>query len=323
MLIGALFGLVVIAALLFFADYQAVTFRLIAIDLRLVPLILILAPLNYLLRYIKWNYYLKISGIRPDRKTNRYIFLSGLAMTITPGKVGELWKCYLLKKHLGSPISLTAPIIMAERVTDGLAIIILTCAGLFIYPYGLVVVGFVAGLLVCLILFFQCETLFNFITNWLSGFKPLDGAIAFSKGFYRSSRGLLSARHLPFAVGLGVISWSFEGLIIYLAVYALGGEFSILGSFFAIGLSTLAGAVSFMPGGLGAAEASIMAILITAGLARDLAAAVTLITRFSTLWLGVAIGFIGLIGAYQLIFATKNKDKTEGVHQSNPGRKDS
>jgi len=298
---GLMIGFIVIAALMIFADFHAVALRFETINLRFIPLILILAPLNYLLRYLKWNYFINLAGIKPEPRINRYIFMSGLGMTITPGKVGELLKCYLLKEHTGAPVSQTAPIVLAERVTDGLAMLILASIGFFAYPFGLYIIIVTAALMAALIIFFQSESLFNALTNSLSRIKLLEKVVIFSRDFYYSTRNLLSARSLLFTVSLGVISWSFEGLVVYLAMLALGGEISILGAFLVIGMSSLAGAISFLPGGLGAAEGSIMAILILLGSDKDLAAATTLITRFSTLWLGVAIGIFALFMVNKLI----------------------
>lgn len=299
---GLLIGFVVIVALLGFADFQVVILRFETIETSYIPLILILAPLNYLIRYYKWNYFLNIAGIKPDARVNRYIFMSGLGMTITPGKIGELIKCYLLKEHTGAPVSQTAPIVLAERVTDGLAMLILASLGFLAYPFGQYILIVTAGLLAVLIVFFQSESLFNVLTNRLSRIKLLEQLIIFSRDFYASSKNLLTAKSLLFTVCLGVFSWSFEGLVVYLAFQALGGEISILAAFLVIGLSSLAGAISFLPGGLGASEGSIMAMLMLFGSDKDLAAATTLVTRFSTLWLGVAIGIFGLFMAHKYIY---------------------
>ena len=128
----------------------------------------------------------------------------------------------------------------------------------------------------------------------LSKSKLLKRGILFLQGFQRSARILLSPQSLLFAVGIGVISWGFEGFVVYLAIIALGGKISILASFFAVSFSSLLGALSFLPGGLVVAEGSIMAILLLTGISSDIAAAATIITRFSTLWLGVLIGIAGL-----------------------------
>ena len=297
LLTGFIIGFIVIVALLIYADLTDVLRVLSGIDLRYVPLIVILAPLNYLFRFIKWNYYLNISGIAPEPKMNRYIFMSGLSMTITPAKVGELLKCYLLKEHAGAPVSKTSSIVIAERITDGISMVILATLGSLAYPYGKIVIPVSAALLLFLITIFHVEPLFKYISNPLLNikFKFLQKSVAFLIDFQQSAKKLFSIRNLLFAVLIGVISWGFEGLIVYLAVKALGGEISVLGSLFVVSLSALIGALSFIPGGLGITEGSIMALLMLTGIGKEMAAATTVITRFSTLWLGVSIGVVGLI----------------------------
>ena len=292
---GLIFGIGVIALVLIIADFQAVTSVLANIDLKLLPVILILAPCNYLFRYIKWNYYLKISGIQPEPRINRYIFMSGLSMTITPGKVGELLKCYLLKEHMGAPMSKTSSIVMAERVTDAISMVILASLGFLAYPYGKVIVPITAGILSTAILLFHSDKLFNGTVGRLTKVKWFEKSASFFMDFQRSAKRLFSTRSLLVAVGIGVISWGFEGFVVFFAIQALGGEFSILGSFFVVSFSSLLGALSFFPGGLGVAEGSIMAILLLTGITKEMAAATTVITRFSTLWLGVGVGIAGLV----------------------------
>lgn len=305
---GFLIGLTITFGLLVFADIRDVSNIFRTIELKYLPLILVLAPLNYIFRFIKWNYFLKISNIRPDPLVNRYIFMSGLSMTITPGKIGELLKCYLLKEHINAPVSQTSSIVMMERVTDGLAMVILGLIGMLAFPYGRPVVFVSAILLILLIAVFQFESVINFLLAKSEKVSFMKRFTQFTRNFYQSARLMLSARSLVFAVGIGVISWGFEGLIVFLAVKALGGEISIFGSFFVIAISSLAGALSFLPGGLGVAEGSIMAILVLGGINTQIAAATTLLTRFSTLWLGVAIGIIGLLNV-QKVLKTNIKER--------------
>ena len=295
LLTGFILGITVIVLLLVIADFQGVAAVFSRIDLKLLPIILLLAPLNYLFRYVKWNYYLKIAGLEPDPRMNRYIFMSGLSMTITPGKVGELLKCYLLKEHMGAPVSKTSSIVMAERVTDALSMVVLASLGFLAYPYGKVVVPISAGILFAVILVLHSDLLFKGITARLANVSWLDKGISFLGDFQHSAKMLFSTRSLLFAVGIGVVSWGFEGFVVYFAVQALGGEISILGSFFVVAFSSLLGALSFLPGGLGVAEGSIMAILVLTGIGKEMAAATTVITRFSTLWLGVGVGIVGLV----------------------------
>ncbi len=290
-------GVSVIIALMIMADFQDVLRAFSRMDLKLLPLILLLAPLNYIFRFIKWNFYLKLAGIYPERRMNRYIFMSGLSMTITPGKLGELLKCYLLKEHINAPVSKTSSIVMAERVTDGLSMVVLASLGSLAFPYGKAVVPISAALLLLLILFFQIDGIFHLLTRKaarLSKNNPIQKGLTFLTNFQRNAKKLLALPNLIYAVTISVISWGFEGFVVYFAVTALGGEISILGSLFVVAFASLLGALSFLPGGLVVAEGSIMAILLLTGLGSKTAAATTIITRFSTLWLGVLVGIAGL-----------------------------
>ena len=129
-------GIIVTALIMMISDIKQVLYLLSEINIKILPFILMLAPLNYLLRYVKWNYYLKKIEINLPPRINRAIFISGLSMTITPGKIGELIKAYLIKEVNGTEISVTSPVIMAERLTDAVAMIILASVGSLAYSYG-------------------------------------------------------------------------------------------------------------------------------------------------------------------------------------------
>lgn len=291
---GLLIGLAVVAAVLMLGDLKGVISVFAGFNLRYLPLILLLAPLNYLFRYIKWSYYLKLAGLCPERKMNRLIFMSGLSMTVTPGKVGELLKCYLLKEHINAPVSVTSSIVMAERLTDGIAMFILASCGTLAYAYGGYVLPATFGLLAAVIILLQFDSPFKYLERLVGKRRFWRKCAAFLLEFQGSARRLFTLPSLLFAVGIGVISWGFEGAVIFLTVKAFGGEISLLGSIFVVSFSSILGALSFLPGGLGIAEGSIMGLLLLAGLGREMAAATTLVTRFSTLWLGVALGLVGL-----------------------------
>lgn len=291
---GTIIGLAVAVALLVAGDIQGVFRTVLDIKLRYLAPILFLAPLNYFFRYIKWNYYLKLTGLQVEPKMNRLIFISGLAMTITPGKIGELLKCYLLKEHMGAPVSTTSSIVMAERLTDGLAMVILASFGCLSYAYGGYVLVAVTVILVSIVVLFQYDGLFNFFCSLLGMIGFLRRFSTFLFRFQQNAKRLFTLKGLFFAVVIGVVSWGFEGLVIFFTVRGFGGDISVLSSVFVVSFSSLVGALSVIPGGLVVAEGSIMALLLLAGLGREMAAATTLVTRFSTLWLGVLIGFIGL-----------------------------
>lgn len=300
---GLVIGMAVLVVLLMLSDIRGVISVFSRFDLRLLPLILLLAPLNYIFRFMKWNYYLKLAGLRPDPKANRLIFMSGLSMTITPGKLGELLKCYLLREHMGAPYSTTSSIVMAERLTDGIAMVILAAFGCLAYTYGVYALLVIAFFLFMALIIFQFDGIFRSFSGLVGKTILLKKFAGFLPAFQQNAKKLFSMKSLLIAVGIGVVSWSFEGLVIFLAVKAFGGDISVLGSVFVVSFSSLLGALSFLPGGLGVAEGSIMALLVLTGVGKEMAAATTLLTRFSTLWLGVAIGLVGLCMVQKKLFS--------------------
>ncbi|SHJ98965.1 conserved hypothetical protein [Geosporobacter subterraneus DSM 17957] len=293
--ISLVIGIVVFAGLSIYSDANSLIEVFAGFDYRYLPFILILAPLNYLFRFVKWSYYLHLIDAKVDKKESFYIFISGLCMTVTPGKVGEFFKSYLLKDRAGIPVSSTAPLVMGERLTDGISMLILASLGTIAFNYGkaalvLVLIGMVGFVAVV-----QSPSLVHRLLWRLEKIPFLTRFGKAMENFYDKTYIIFQLKPLLFAIGIGTVSWFFEGLVIYLTVKAMGIELSLLASVFVVSFSTIVGAVSMMPGGLFAAEGSIVGLLVMMDLPKDVAVATTIITRFSTLWLGVGIGLLGLV----------------------------
>ena len=90
------------------------------------PLMLILVTLAYFVRFIKWNFFLRNVDVHLPLKENLFVFFSGLSMTITPAKAGEIWKGWLIREINGENLSKTVPVVIVDRVTDVIGLIILS-----------------------------------------------------------------------------------------------------------------------------------------------------------------------------------------------------
>src|SRR6202011_2906207 len=105
---------------------------------------------------------------------------------------------------------------------------------------------------------------------------------------------------LLLAVGVGIVSWGGECLALYLILLGLGAAPSLEllnQATFALAAGSLVGSASLLPGGIGAAEGTVAAVLdLVARQPRDVAAAATLLIRVCTLWFGVALGAVALLG---------------------------
>lgn len=287
-------GILVFAGLSIYSDIGALVQVFGRFDFTYLPFILLLAPLNYLFRYIKWSYYLRLVDIQISHKDSIPIFLSGLAMTITPGKVGEFLKSYLLKEKIHAPISSTAPLVMGERFTDGISVLILAGIGSLNYAYNKSILLIAALMTAFAIGIIQSPVLVGYILKVLKKIPIISRFGSALENFYENTYMILKWKPLLIAVSIGVVSWFFEGVVIYLTVKALGSQVPLLASVFTVSFSFIVGAASMIPGGLLVTEGSIIGLLHLLGISREIASATTIITRFSTLWLGVFIGLIGL-----------------------------
>ena len=110
--------------------------------------------------------------------------------------------------------------------------------------------------------------------------------------------------YLLFGLGLGVLSWGLEGFSLYLVARDAGVGLSVATGIGIYAIAVLAGALSFLPGGLGSAEAVMGMLLMAFGADGPSAVAITLLCRIATLWFAVALGGVAVgilsIGGRQL-----------------------
>ena len=107
-------------------------------------------------------------------------------------------------------------------------------------------------------------------------------------------RFLLSGRQIAVALPLSLMAWMVQGVSLYLIVQALGYELGASTVVAVYCMSILAGAASFIPGGLGATEAAIVFLLSVIGVSQTDAITASLVSRSLTLWLAVGIGVLAM-----------------------------
>jgi glycosyltransferase 2 family protein len=207
------------------------------------------------------------------------IFVAGLTMTITPGKLGEVVKCGLLRRASGVPVRRSAPVVLAERVTDATGVVVLAVvggAGTDRWPLLVIALAGVAAIVVVV-------------------HSPLLGRFAALGEAPEAARTLLRTGLLVAMTAVSALSWFCECLAAYVCVRGLSLDLSLADTIVVFSLGSLAGALSFLPGGLGVAETSMTALIRALGdVSKAAAAAATVLIRLATLWFAVALGLIGL-----------------------------
>jgi glycosyltransferase 2 family protein len=299
-IISVIIGLVVAVILGLVSDIGNVGESFRTFNWNVLPAVIGFTILNYVLRWLKWDYYLRHMQMaaRVDRTDSGLLFTSGMLMAVTPGKVGEVLKSYLLKRINGTPITASAPIVLAERITDGLAMLLLMGLGLTFYPPAQPAFVVLVLLTIVGIGIIQQQRLAEQLIALIAR-APMGTKIAPRlETMYASTRQLLEWRILVISTIISIISWFGECIAMYYVLIGLGVNGTsqlLLIATFVFAASTLFGLVSFLPGGLGVSEATSTGMLVLlVPMAAGPATVATLLIRFCTLWFGVSLGAIAL-----------------------------
>jgi uncharacterized protein (TIRG00374 family) len=252
---------------------------------------LALMVLNIVIRLFRWNYFLKAVGISAPGKTSAIVFLASLSMIMVPGRVGELAKPFFLREKLGTPVRLSAPVVVVERIMDLLAVLLLGVWGLIFVPYGWLIILVVLVGLVASLTFLASSKGVGLLVR-LPLIRRWESVLADSN---RALQTLFSPKVMTVAVLLGALSWIAPGLGFWLVLQGLGASVSVPMAVSIFSAATLIGSVSMLPGGLVSTESSMLLLLTQVGLGTVTALASVLIIRVCSLWLAIGIGVAALI----------------------------
>ena len=296
LMLGLVLGAGVYAALAIYLGVRELGQQLAAFRYWLFLPVLGLTFTNYLLRYLKWTLYLRVLGIRVPAGLNLTIFLGGLSMTVTPGKIGELLKAYLLRESRGVPMARTAPVVIAERVTDLIALVLLMATGFFTFRRYESVLYIVGGLLLGFLIVVSSRRLSLAILRQICRLPGLTRVAHKLEEFYESTHTLFRPGPLAAATALSVAAWFCEclGFFIVLGGFPGSGAVPLLLAVFIYSATTRDGVVT--PCGLGVTDGGMTALLsYTAGRSAAAAGAATLVIRLCTLWFAVLVGVLALL----------------------------
>ncbi|MCX6164815.1 MAG: lysylphosphatidylglycerol synthase transmembrane domain-containing protein [Ignavibacteriae bacterium] len=251
-LISIAIGALVYLAFSIYADFDKLISAFINFNWLWLPTILALSFLNYIFRFFKWHYYVNILDIKLTYKTSFLIFLSAFTMSVTPGKMGEVLKSYLLKEENGTPVSKSAPIVLAERLTDFVSIVLLCILGSIVFNYGQCLIIIIGLVFIFTIIILSMRNLSLKIISFFENFNFLKKHIQKIHTAYDSVYTMLKIKPLIIATMISLISWFFECIGFYLVINIfsepVGLEISILSATFIYAFSTLIGAIAMLPG---------------------------------------------------------------------------
>lgn len=254
------------------------------------------------LRMLRWYYYIRRRGWNVPVGAAAASLLASFSFTATPGKAGELVKGMLLRSGYGVPIADCAGVLFVERIGDLVAVLLLAlCALTRLSNSALYLV--VAGALVALSVFVLSRRgIHERFVTLIARVPRLARPAQALRVLFSASNTLLRPTPIAIGFGLALAAWTMEGTALYILsteIFRLPISFGFaLGVF---GLSTLVGALSMIPGGIGSAEAVIVLLLAKSGASLATGSAVALTFRLCTLWLFSAIG-VGALLTWPVLF---------------------
>lgn len=293
--IGIVIAAVVYLGFSIYIDLEKLIEAFSLFDFKYFPLVLLLSFFNYYLRFERWEYYLRLLNIKIPRKISFSIFLGGLIMSITPGKVGELLKSYLIKEYNKTSIHQSAPVILVERLGDFVSLLFVAMFGAIYFNFGREIV------LITLIIFgaflfgLSYRPFAEPVIKFFAQLKPLQKISEKILVAYEHSYKLLRPVPLFSMLLLAAVAWGFEALGLYIILKVFNTEATFFWSLFVYSFSTIVGGLLLVPGGIGPTEGSLTLLLVRTNIPLNVAFVATFLIRVATLWFAILMGIFGLM----------------------------
>lgn len=294
-LISTVAGVVLYGAATLAGDYQAISQALMNFPVDTLALVLVLVVVGWLLRGWRFYYYLRSNGASVPLGYSISSFLAGFALTSTPGKLGEAVKGVFLKQDYGVSVTRVVGIVMMERLMDLAGVLLLASLSVLLFKGWEKVFLVCAALVVAGGAFLCMESLYRPILERLSRFRCLSKICEKILGILETGRSLVTGRILVVGLVVSTIAWGMESLSLYLILQGFKLQSTLLQANFVYCISTLVGALSMLPGGIGGTEAGMIGLLKFMGISYTEGLPSVLLIRLCTLWLAIGVGLVFMV----------------------------
>lgn len=251
---------------------------------------------NYAMRAWRWDVFARQRRIHVPFLRQALYYVAGFALTVTPGKLGELLRLWLMRQGEGQPYGRTLPLLLADRLADGLALLLLACAGIATFQNSILsAIVPAAAILLGAWWLGTRPRLLLVLAHWLQ--RRLGRGERSLRKLHRLMReisALLRSGPFLFGLVLSVVGWMAEAMALWWLLGSMDASLSLFVVTFIFAVAMLAGAAAMLPGGLGGAEISMVALLVGFGVATEPSVIATAVIRLTTLWFAVGLGFLVL-----------------------------
>lgn len=256
-----------------------------------IAILLLLSLTNYFARGLRWHIYTRALGLPTTIAQDFRHYLGGFALTVTPGRVGELIRLNWIARETGTPYNHAAPLALVDRAADLVSVGLLLALTLALSTTGISGGIPVALTAILVALIVTRPKLFHWVVTL--GWKIIGRFPRLFATIRRAARRLYVFSNPRVAVPallLGALGWFAEGLAFHLLLIWLGVDISVWTSVSIFLFAMMAGGATGMPGGLGGAEITMLGLLALQGIPLEITLPATAIIRATTLWFAILIG---------------------------------
>ena len=280
---------------LFASDFNIISEKISNFKIHYLPLILLLVTVSWIPLIIRWHFLLKNCEMQIPFRKSIIVYLSGSALQITPGQIGELIKAQILKNLFNIPRTKSAPIILVEKVYDLIGAIIASIIGIIILELEIYLILFAILVLALIFFFMYYKPAFELFLGKISKTKFFSKYTENISESYEIIKKVTTPKVAIRSIFLSITYWFIVSTAVYYTLLAFGLD--ILNYLMVLSIfttSTILGAITFIPGGIGVTEGTIAGLFVLEGIHMSTALVLSVLIRIVTLWYNVGIGFIAL-----------------------------
>jgi uncharacterized membrane protein YbhN (UPF0104 family) len=303
-------GLGAIAGIVLFLDPAHVGSALEHFPLALIAPVLLLSVVTYVLQGIRWHFLLRDTGTRLRWQDTILINLAGQTITaIIP--LGDLTRAAFASAAGRTDFGVVAATVTVQELSFTLILVLSALPAILALGYGLGAVVSVAIGIAAIIGILTISPVFCRVHDVMAHIPVLRRMLPAIDELQQEAVALL---HRPDALALSILDAARVAVsvtVLWLVLEGLDpGRIGWWQAAFVLALSTIGGAVSLVPGGVGANEASVAALLIFLGYNSGAAGAAAIIQRALVSGLSLGLGFasyaaihrrLNLGGIFQLV----------------------
>ena len=255
---------------------------------------------TFFVRTLRWRYMLSQAGIDADHGYDlpnnwglfQILMLSWFANCIVPAKLGDGYRCYLLKQDANAPGSTTLGTILAERLTDlGVLFVTMTLTGILAFhghlPGKVQNTVWIGGAM--MIFAFVCVVVLFVARDYVANVIP-ERFRRHYHDFHGAVFACLRQPVIPILVSLFI--WCCDGVRLWFVALSLGEHLAIELTLFVALMSALLTTLPFTPAGLGLVEAAVVVVLKVVDVSPDMAGSIAILDRLIGYWSLILVGII-------------------------------